>query len=79
MTIEEKDINDPKTTEALKHLEDMYLQAKIALVEGREIIIIQSIDIGDQYINQDLFNEVKNDIIVNFNNYSNKMILKLLR
>lgn len=79
MNEEPKSINDPKCVEALKHLEEMYNNARLALVEGKPIILIQSIDIGESYLNQDLFNEVKNDLIQNHNHYSNVMLLKLFR
>jgi len=79
MNTEEKSVNDPKTIEALKHLEEMYNNAKIALVEGKPLILMQSIDLGENYLNQDLFNEVTNDLIENYNHYSNKMTFKLLR
>jgi hypothetical protein len=79
MKTDTKSINDPNTVEALKHLEEMYNNARVALVEGKPIILIQSIDVGKAYLNQDLFNEVKNDHIRNHNEYTNIMLLKLLR
>lgn len=79
MNIETKDINDPNTVTSLKHLNEMYENAKLVLINGNPLILIQSIDLGKNYLNQDLFNEVKNDIIVNYQQYSTKMLFKLIR
>ena len=79
MNTKEKNINNPKTIDALKHLDEMHQNAKISLVEGKPLIIIQTIDVGDNFLQQDLFNEVHNDTIVSFLNYVNKTTSKLFR
>ena len=79
MNTKEKNINNPKTIDALKHLDEMHKNAKISLVEGKPLIIIQTIDVGDNFLQQDLFNEVHNDTIVSFLNYVNKTTSKLFR
>ena len=45
-----KNVNNPTTVAALAHLEEMYNNARLALVEGRPIMVIQTIDMGDEYI-----------------------------
>jgi hypothetical protein len=74
-----KNINNPTTVTALAHLEEMYNNARIALVEGRPIMIIQTVDMGDHYITQDMCIEVRNDIIRQHNNATNTLVIKLLR
>jgi len=79
MKTSSKSINNPKTIDALKHLDEMYINAKEAICNGNPIILIQTIDLGNQYLNQDLFNEVTNDVIGGFYQYSSKMLNKLKR
>ncbi len=75
--IDLKSVNNPKTVDALKHLQEMFINAQKALVEGKPMVIVLSFDHGEHFVNQDVFNEVNLDISNNFINYSARMLSKM--
>ena len=64
MPVEKKDVDNPTREEAMKHLNDMYEDAKLAIESNIPFIVVMAIDYNeDKYLFHDVALRLKNEML----------------